>query len=110
MKANWLQIAAVVLVNILLLPFYLFFIQWPLLAILPAIILGAFYAASNKKNALLASGLWLLYLSYEYSMKFRLLCTGECNIRVDLLLIYPILLGFTVAGCLAFVTALRAKI
>ena len=110
MKSNWLLIAVVVLVNILLLPFYLLLIQWPWFAILPAILFGVFYAASNKRNALLAAGLWFLYLPYEYSMKFRLLCTGECNIRVDLLLIYPVLFGFTVAGCLAFASALRAKI
>ncbi len=35
--------------------------------------------------------LWALYAAYETGMKLRWLCTGECNIRVDLLLIYPIL-------------------
>jgi hypothetical protein len=33
-----------------------------------------------------------LYAAYETGMQQRWLCTGECNIRVDLLLIYPILL------------------
>ncbi|HSA57539.1 MAG TPA: hypothetical protein VLE53_17635 [Gemmatimonadaceae bacterium] len=36
--------------------------------------------------------LWLLYAAYETGMKRRWLCSGECNIRVDLLLIYPVLL------------------
>jgi hypothetical protein len=32
-------------------------------------------------------------------MKRRWLCSGECNIRVDLLVIYPaLLLGLVVAG------------
>ena len=35
---------------------------------------------------------WVLYAAYETGMQQRWLCTGECNIRVDLLLIYPILL------------------
>jgi hypothetical protein len=35
--------------------------------------------------------LWVLYAAYETGMHQRWLCTGECNIRVDLLLIYPIL-------------------
>ena len=35
---------------------------------------------------------WVLYALYETGMHQRWLCTGECNIRVDLLLIYPILL------------------
>jgi hypothetical protein len=36
--------------------------------------------------------LWGLYAAYETGMQQRWLCSGECNIRVDLLLIYPILL------------------
>lgn len=32
---------------------------------------------------------WLVYALYEYLMAARVLCTGECNIRVDLLLIFP---------------------
>lgn len=36
--------------------------------------------------------MWGLYAAYETGMHQRWLCTGECNIRVDLLLIYPILL------------------
>ena len=40
--------------------------------------------------------LWALYAVYEYLMYTRVLCTGECNIRVDLMLIYPGLLGLTI--------------
>jgi len=39
-------------------------------------------------------------------MQERILCSGECNIRIDLLVIYPVLavasligLGVAVAGC-----------
>jgi hypothetical protein len=35
---------------------------------------------------------WAGYAGYEYLMLGRILCTGECNIRVDLLLVYPLLL------------------
>lgn len=38
---------------------------------------------------------WLCYGAYEASMASRLLCSGECNIRVDLLLIYPVMLIWT---------------
>ncbi|MBC7601308.1 MAG: hypothetical protein H7255_01425 [Ramlibacter sp.] len=31
----------------------------------------------------------------------RVLCSGECNIRVDLLVIYPVLLGATLWVALA---------
>jgi hypothetical protein len=36
---------------------------------------------------------WALYAGYETGMQQRWLCSGECNIRVDLLLIYPALLA-----------------
>jgi hypothetical protein len=35
---------------------------------------------------------WVGYAGYEYLMLARILCTGDCNIRVDLLLVYPLLL------------------
>ena len=44
-------------------------------------------------------GLWLLYAVYETGMHERWLCSGECNIRIDLLAIYPALLvGSLAAG------------
>ncbi len=44
----------------------------------------------------LTGAVWLLYAAYEYLMYARILCTGECNIRTDLLIIYPILLFLSV--------------
>jgi hypothetical protein len=41
---------------------------------------------------------WLAYTAWETGMKLRLLCSGECNIRVDLLLIYPLLLLLSIAS------------
>jgi hypothetical protein len=48
--------------------------------------------------------LWLFYSVYELGMKLRWLCSGECDIRVDLLLIYPVLL---IASAAALVSLLR---
>jgi hypothetical protein len=50
--------------------------------------------------------MWLLYALYEYGMHRRWLCSGECNIRVDLLLLYPVLVIVLVA---AVVSLLRAS-
>jgi hypothetical protein len=36
-------------------------------------------------------------------MKLRILCSGECNIRVDLLLLYPVLLLLTVVSIVVIV-------
>jgi hypothetical protein len=49
-----------------------------------------------------ASGAWLMYAPYEYLMHARVLCSGECNIRVDLLILWPVL------AILALAVPLRA--
>ncbi len=41
---------------------------------------------------------WLLYAAYEYTLYRRWLCSGECNIRVDLLLVYPLLVLVSLVG------------
>jgi len=42
-------------------------------------------------------------------MKVRILCSGECNIRVDLLLIYPILILVSLAGVIMYATIVLRK-
>lgn len=70
-----------------------------LLTLLPllATVIGGFflygYARLHQRSALLAGCSWLLYSGYEYLTQLRILCSGECNIRIDLLLIYPLLLS-----------------
>ena len=39
------------------------------------------------------AALWLLYPFYEVWVQYS--CTGECNIRVDLLIIFPIIFVYT---------------
>lgn len=70
-------------------------IAYPWLALVPAAALYALYRASDRAVVLVAAGAWLAYAGYEYAMKARWLCSGECNIRVDLLAIYPVLLMLT---------------
>lgn len=62
-------------------------IEQPLLAAVPGGIFLALFAVSRKLLVLAAATAWLLYVPYEYSMKFRILCSGECNIRIDLLVL-----------------------
>lgn len=76
--------------NLIFLPFT-GFIRWPVAALLPSVLLGAAYIASRKRFILATALLWVGYAIYESLMKARVLCSGECNIRVDLLLISPIL-------------------
>ena len=87
--------------NLLFLPF-VGFIQWPLAALVPAALLGAAYFAHPKRFILATALLWLGYAVYESLMKARILCTGECNIRVDLLLISPLLWILTIVAVVKF--------
>ena len=84
------------------------FIAAPWLALLPA---GAFAALgyhSRRWMPWIVGILWLLYAAYEMAMKQRILCTGECNIRVDLLLLYPLLLLLSIAAAVSGLRGRRA--
>jgi hypothetical protein len=77
----------------------------PWLAAIPGAGFLALWAASRRRIVLVAAAAWLLYVPYEYGMKWRILCSGECNIRVDLLMLYPTL---AVLAFLGILSALRA--
>ena len=81
-------------------------IDQPWLAAIPGTVFLWLWTQSRRRLVLTTALTWLLYLPYEYGMKWRILCSGECNIRVDLLLLYPAL---AVLSVLAAVSALRAS-
>lgn len=81
-------------------------IAYPWAAAIFAAAFAALWRWRGRRNAALATALWALYAVYEYLMYVRVLCTGECNIRVDLLLIYPVLLT---VSAVAVVSSLRAR-
>lgn len=77
------------------------FIEQPLLAVVPALVLLGLYRLSRRPATAYAAAAWLLYAPYELAMRWRWLCSGECNIRVDLLLIYPVLALLSLIGIIA---------
>lgn len=79
------------------------FIEWPFLALLPAAIFAALYFRRRRVAVLVATLAWLAYFPYEQAMKLRILCSGECNIRVDLLLFYPVLALLSLIAIIAYV-------
>lgn len=86
------------------------FITRPWLALLPSI---AFAVAGYRRRrvlAWLAATAWLLFAVYETAKLRRLLCTGECNIRIDLLLLYPVLLLVSIVALLVVARGRRAEI
>jgi hypothetical protein len=82
-------------------------VEFPWIALLPAILLGVMGHRRHRTITWIAAFAWLLYAAYEMAMRLRVLCSGECDIRVDLLLIYPVLLALTVAAVVD--TALAAR-
>lgn len=78
------------------------FIGWPFLALVPAAVFAVLYMRCRRPVALLAALAWLAYFPYEQAMKLRILCSGECNIRVDLLLFYPLLMLLSVLALVAY--------
>lgn len=84
-------------------------IEHPLLALAPAVLFFVLFAISRHRLVLAAGISWLAYFPYEYGMKLRILCSGECNIRIDLLVIYPGLILISLAGLVVFVIAVWRK-
>jgi hypothetical protein len=89
------------------------FIKWPYLALLPAFLFGFCYfvlrsrsAPIGRRIALSAATSWLLYAVYEWRM-FLWSKTVSGPIRVDLLLIAPLLYLVTIAGIGATIVGLR---
>ena len=87
--------------NLIFLPF-VGFIQWPLAALVPAALLGWGFFLRRRKLVGVTALLWLGYAIYESLMKARVLCSGECNIRVDLLLLSPLLWILTIVAVVQF--------
>ena len=79
-----------------------FSIVYPWLALIPGGLLAVLYRISRKKPVLAGAMAWFCYCPYEWGMRLRILCSGECNIRVDLLLIYPFLLLISAAALFVF--------
>lgn len=82
-------------------------VEYPWLALLPAILFGVAGHRLRRTSARIAAVAWVLYAVYELAMRLKLICPGECDIRVDLLLIYPVLLALTIVAVLDCALAAR---
>lgn len=88
-------------VTIELLPVLPLLVTVPLLALGPAALFALLARWRRRRLAGGAAIAWLLYAGYEVAMQQRLLCSGECNIRIDLLLLHPLLGVLSLAALLA---------
>ena len=80
------------------------FVAYPALTLLMAAGCAGLWAWRRGRAAAIAAISWLIYGGYEGLMKARILCSGECNIRVDLLVIYPFLI---VVSLITLIVSLR---
>jgi hypothetical protein len=92
--------------NLILLPLAGFII-WPWATLIPAGLLALGFWRRRVSLAGIGAGLWVAYGIYESLMKARVLCSGECNIRVDLLLIIPLLWMVTIVAAVKLVRGRR---
>jgi hypothetical protein len=79
-------------------PSLAFLVDSPLLALVPCTVLLLLATRVRHWLIVLAAGAWLLYAGYEWLMLHRVLCSGDCNIRIDLLLLHPALIGLTLVA------------
>ena len=88
----------------------MFYILLLLVSLPTALVFMILYALRKRTICLLASLAWLLPVAYEGLIQVN--CTGECNIRVDLLVVLPLeilLLGsLSIAAVRSFVAARAA--
>ncbi len=85
------------------------FIVQPALALVPGAVFLLLHRVVRRRVVLVAGCSWLVYAVYEYAMKLRWLCSGECNIRIDLLVIYPGLLLLSAVAVVAGLLALGRR-
>ncbi len=86
-----------------------FFVAYPGAA---ALLGGLFFVVARWTPQRVGRGMavvWLLYAVYETSMKQRWLCSGECNIRIDLFVIASLLLPGSAAAVVRIWRAHRTK-
>ena len=86
-----------------------FFIRWPLAALVPALLFIVIYYWRKTSFALIAAILWALYAVYESLMSARVLCSGECNIRIDLIALYPLLAVVSIVALIELAARRKRK-
>ena len=81
------------------------FIEHPLLAAAIGVLLVALGRIMHRGVATAGGVMWLVYSLYEFAIKQRWLCRGDCDIRADLLFIFPVLLIGSVAAVVSLLMA-----
>jgi hypothetical protein len=78
-------------------------VKYPVIAVLPATAFGLAFVRTRSRLARAAAVAWTVYVFYEFGMRLRILCSGDCNIRVDLVIAYPVLIALSIAAIVGIV-------
>jgi hypothetical protein len=65
-------------------------IDYPVLILLPIVVLAALALWSGSRTAWIVAGFWVLYFAYELGIKYEILCT-DCIRRTEMYVVYPLL-------------------
>jgi hypothetical protein len=85
------------------------FIPRPWLALIPGLIFALLYVASRRRIVGACAAAWVLYGAMEFGNYMHWTCSGECNIRIDLLLIYPVLVLLSAAAAIFAVVGIAVR-
>jgi hypothetical protein len=83
---------------------------YPALILLPMAALVALAWLSRSRIATGVAIAWAVYLVYETMRYFEILCIGDCHMRLELAVIYPLLLLGSVVAMVAAVVNSASRI
>lgn len=72
-----------------------FFVEAPYLIIVPLALVALLRWRRATMVTNIAVGLWGLYLIYEFALWLGIGCDPDCDIRVDLIVLAPLLIAVT---------------
>ena len=78
------------------------FAGYPWLVLIPVALFFYIGIAARARFATAIAILWLVYGTYEWLMYARVLCRGDCDARIDLVFIYPLLLLVSLTALIVY--------
>ena len=83
-------------------------IEYPLLILVPIVVLAALSLWSGSKTAWGVTALWALYFAYELGIKYEDLC-DDCVRRSEMYVVYPLLALATAVAAVQIYVRMRRR-
>lgn len=78
------------------------FAGYPWLILIPVALFFYIGIAARARFATPTAIIWLIYGIYEWLMYARILCSGDCDARIELAFIYPVLLLLSLMALIVY--------